>query len=125
MKYLQQLVVGTFWLFFVPVATAGNGQLTFGGVGIDGVPLPNGQIEVRQLVYGGPAHRAGVKIGDIICLVDKVPTQGSNFHHIVETRFKGRAGTFVLLTVQRKGTPALLHFRIRRVAMKAAVPNGK
>jgi C-terminal processing protease CtpA/Prc len=86
----------------------------FGGVGIDGVPQADGRIVVRQLVAGGPAHKAGMKVGDIITHVDGKPTRGSDFKQIVEYRLRGRAGTPVMLTVQRQGKPKLLSFKLIR-----------
>ena len=37
---------------------AANDARNFGGVGIDGLPQADGEIVVRQLVAGGPAHLA-------------------------------------------------------------------
>ena len=70
-------------------ALAGNSAGNFGGVGIDGAPWTDGQIVVRQLVTGGPAHLAGIKAGDIITQVDGTPTAGSDFKFIVERRLRG------------------------------------
>lgn len=93
---------------------AGNSSRNFGGVGIDGVPLADGQIEVRQLVAGGPAHRAGIKLGDIITNIDSKPTKGSDFQDIVEHRLRGRAGTKVLIIIQRPGQEKPLRFNLVR-----------
>jgi C-terminal processing protease CtpA/Prc len=91
-----------------------NYSKNFGGVGIDGVPLPDGQIAVRQLVAGGPAHLAGIRVGDVITHIDSKPTKGSDFKELVEHRLRGRAGTKVLLTVQRPGQEKPLHFTLVR-----------
>jgi C-terminal processing protease CtpA/Prc len=95
-------------------AWAGNSANDFGGVGIDGVPRADGQIEVRQLVTGGPAHLAGIRIGDIITHIDGKPTAGSDFKNMVEHRLRGRAGTKVLLTISRPGEAKPLHFTLVR-----------
>ncbi len=99
---------------FTGMAHAGNSSSNFGGVGIDGVPLADGRIEVRQLVTGGPAHLAGIRLGDIITSVDSKPTKGSDFRDIVEHRLRGRAGTKVLIVVQRPGQDKPLRFNLVR-----------
>ncbi len=103
-------------LTLTPLAPAGaaNSATNFGGVGIDGVPRADGQIEVRQLVTGGPAYLAGLKIGDVITHIDGKPTLGSDFKQMVEYRLRGRAGTKVLLTVSRPGEAKPLHFTLIR-----------
>jgi C-terminal processing protease CtpA/Prc len=93
---------------------AGNSSRNFGGVGIDGVPLEDGRIEVRQLVTGGPAHLAGIRLGDIITSIDSKPTLGSDFKDMVEHRLRGRAGTKVLLIIQRPGREKPLRFNLVR-----------
>ncbi len=105
-----------FILTLLPFAPAGaaNSATNFGGVGIDGVPRADGQIVVRQLVTGGPAHLAGIRIGDIITHIDGKPTLGSNFKDMVEHRLRGRAGTKVLLTITRPGEAKSLHFTLVR-----------
>lgn len=98
---------------FAP-ASAANSATNFGGVGIDGMPRADGQIEVRQLVTGGPAHVAGIKVGDVITHIDGKPTQGTEFKKMVEYRLRGRAGTKVLLTINRPGEAKPLHFTLVR-----------
>jgi C-terminal processing protease CtpA/Prc len=99
------------------LAAAGNSERNFGGIGIDGVPLADGRIQIRQLVYGGPAHRAGLRAGDIILSVDGKPTKGSDFRQMVDHRLRGRAGTPVLLTVKRPGSDSTLRVRMRRAQL--------
>ncbi len=86
----------------------------FGGVGIDGIPQANGEILVRQLVTGGPAHLAGVKVGDVITQIDATPTKGGNFTTIVNQRLRGKVGSQVVLTVKRPGSEKLLRFTLTR-----------
>ena len=90
--------------------SAGN----FGGIGIDGVPLADGRIEVKQLVAGGPAHLAGVMPGDIITGIDSKPTKGSDFRDMVEHRLRGRSGTKVLIIIRRPGQEKPLRFNLVR-----------
>jgi C-terminal processing protease CtpA/Prc len=95
-------------------AHAGNSSKNFGGIGIDGVSLPDGQIEVKQLVTGGPAHLAGIRLGDIITSIDSKPTRGSDFKDIIDHRLRGRAGTRILIIIQRPGQEKPLRFNLVR-----------
>ena len=84
-------------------AAAASSSKNFGGVGIDGVPWADGRIVVKQLVAGGPAQLAGMKVGDIITHIDGKATEGSNFKDMVEYRLRGRAGTPVTIKIRRPG----------------------
>ena len=95
-------------------ACAANSSREFGGVGIDGVPQPDGRIVVRQLVAGGPAHLAGIRIGDTLTHIDGKPTRGSDFTDIIEHRLRGRSGTQVLITILRPGETNPRHFKLTR-----------
>ncbi|WP_231934148.1 S41 family peptidase [Geobacter sp. DSM 9736] len=98
----------------IAASSYANTSTDFGGIGIDGVPRKDGRIEVRQLVAGGPAHKAGIRIGDLITHVDSKPTRGSDFQQIVNFRLRGRSGTKVSLTVQRLGREKPLAFTLVR-----------
>jgi len=82
---------------------ATNTETNFAGIGIDGRPLPDGQIRVEQIVASGPAHLAGIKVGDIITHIDSAPTRGSRFQEMVQKRLRGVSGTKVVLKIQRNG----------------------
>ncbi len=84
------------------------------GVGIDGVPLHDGEIQVRQLVVGGPAYVAVIRKDDIIAAIEGRPTKGSNFREMVEKRLRGRTGTNVRLTIRRTGHAKSLQFTLVR-----------
>ena len=108
--------ITTLILFVLLLPLTGNGATPprFGGIGIDGVPRADGQIVVRQLVAGGPAHLAGIRAGDIITHIDGKPTRGSDFQQMVNYRLRGRAGTEVSLVVHRPGMPKQLRFTLTR-----------
>lgn len=97
----------------LPVLGA-NSERNFGGVGIDGVPLPDGRIRVGQIVSGGPAHQAGVRVGDVITHIDGKATQGSDFRVMVQKRLRGVAGSPVVIRVRRSGEDKPLSFRLVR-----------
>lgn len=108
------------WLFLHVLALllvtsfAVQAAASFGGVGIDGVPQASGEILVRQLVAGGPAQLAGVKVGDVITQIDGTPTKGSNFTTIVNQRLRGKVGSRVVLTVKRPDSEKPLRFTLTR-----------
>jgi len=86
----------------------------FGGVGIDGAPWADGRIVVKQLVAGGPAQLAGIRVGDVITHIDGKATEGSNFREMVEYRLRGRAGTTVLIKIRRPGELKPHNFKLVR-----------
>lgn len=101
-------------LLLVTAASAANSARNFGGIGIDGAPWANGQIVVRQMVTGGPAHQAGLLVGDIITHIDGKPTEGSDFLQMVEHRLRGVAGTKIMLKVYRPSNGKKLTFNLTR-----------
>ncbi|RQW76951.1 MAG: PDZ domain-containing protein [Geobacter sp.] len=112
---VRQILLIILMILILPLhGEAANSATNFGGVGIDGIPLADGRIAVRQLVAGGPAHLAGIRVGDIITHIDSKPTRGSNFKDIVDRRLRGHAGTKVLITIVRAGEQKPLHFTLVR-----------
>lgn len=105
-----------------PVRAAGSGK-NFAGVGIDGKPLADGQIRVEQIVAAGPAHLAGIRVGDIITHIDGAATRGAAFQELVQKRLRGAAGTQVVLRIQRTGSDKPLTFTLTRRQM--VVTNAK
>jgi C-terminal processing protease CtpA/Prc len=103
---------------------AGNNTAKFGGVGIDGIQWADGRIAVKQLVTGGPAQQAGIRIGDIITHIDGKPTTGSDFGEMVNHRLRGRAGTKVNLTIRRPGQKKALRFTLVRRELVTASTSG-
>jgi len=65
--------------------------------------LPDCTILVRQIVAGGPAHLAGIRVGDIITHIDGKTTAGADFGTVVQKYLRGRAGSKVRLVIRRKG----------------------
>ncbi len=112
------------WALSAPLALAANSERNFGGCGIDGVALPDGQIRVGQLVSGGPAHLAGLRIGDIITHIDGKATLGSDFRTMVQKRLRGVAGTPVVVKVKREGEEKILTFTLTRRQMAVSKPQG-
>lgn len=95
-------------------AWGANSETDFGGIGIDGVPLKNGQIIARQIVAGSPAHQAGIKTGDIITHIDGKATLGSDFRGVVQKRLRGLSGTAVVLKIKRDGDDKQYSYKLIR-----------
>jgi C-terminal processing protease CtpA/Prc len=103
------------WFLFLPVMSVNvYAAAEFGGVGIDGTPLRGGEILVRQVVAGGPAFSAGIRMGDVITAIDGKQTKGSDFAEMVRKRLRGRAGTKVRLTIRKPGHSGLFQFTLVR-----------
>lgn len=122
---MKTVLVMLFVAMMAVSASAANGEKNFGGVGIDGVAAPDGQITVRQLVAGGPAHVAGIKVGDVITHIDGKPTRGSDFRQMVHKRLRGTAGTPVVLKVRRGGVEKPLTFTMQRQQLVVTTPREK
>lgn len=119
---MKTLLVMLFVALTALPAPAANSEKNFGGVGIDGVPSPDGQITVRQLVTGGPAHISGIRVGDVITHIDGKPTRGSDFQQMVHKRLRGVAGTPVVLKVRRPGEVKELSFTLQRQQLMVNIP---
>lgn len=122
---MKTLLVMLFVIVTALPALAANSEKNFGGVGIDGVAASDGQIAVRQLVAGGPAHVAGIRVGDIITHIDGKPTRGSDFRQMVQKRLRGIAGTPVVLKVRRSGEEKELTFTLQRQQLVVITPKEK
>lgn len=107
-------------LHTVSVGSAALQAKNFGGVGIDGAPWADGRIVVKQLVAGGPAQLAGIKVGDVITHIDGKATEGSDFKEMVEYRLRGKAGTPVVLKIRRPGE--LKPYTFTLVRRQLAIP---
>ena len=81
-------------------------QGRFGGLGIE-VGVEDGFIRVVSPIEDTPAFRAGVQAGDLIVKIDDTATRGMPLSKAVE-KMRGKPGTEVLLTLQRKGVDQLI-----------------
>jgi C-terminal processing protease CtpA/Prc len=111
---MRTLVFSLLLLLLGSPSIAANSSKNFGGIGIDGAPWADGRIVVKQIVAGGPAHLAGIKVGDVITFIDGKPTEGSNFREMVDHRLRGVAGTPVTLKIRRPGSARLITFKLVR-----------
>lgn len=91
----------------------------FGGLGIE-VTLENGFVKVISPIDDTPASRAGIKSGDLITHLDDEPVLGMTLSEAV-TIMRGKAGSKIILTVNRNESKTLKIEIIRAVIELKAV----
>ncbi len=73
----------------------------FGGIGIE-VSAEDGVVKVVAPIEDTPAHRVGLRSGDLITHVDGESIKGKGLMHAVN-RMRGEPGTRIRLTINRAG----------------------
>jgi carboxyl-terminal processing protease len=86
----------------------------FGGIGIE-VNAEDGLVKVIAPIEDTPAHRAGLKAGDLITHVDGEPVKGKGLMYAVN-KMRGPPGSELRLTIQRAG--AAFEARLTRAVIK-------
>ena len=76
-------------------------QGKFVGVGIE-VASEDGYVKVVAPIEDTPAHRAGIKSGDLITRIDNVPVRNMSLDEAIK-RMRGKAGSKITLTIARRG----------------------
>src|SRR6478735_3508438 len=76
-------------------------QGKFGGLGIE-VGMEDGLVKVISPIEDTPAHRAGIKPGDLIVKLDDTQVKGMTLNDAVK-KMRGRPNTQITLTLIRKG----------------------
>jgi carboxyl-terminal processing protease len=115
---IQGMVAGLgdpYSVFMVPKETQEfNKSMTgeFSGVGME-IDVRNNQLLIVAPLPGTPAERAGLRVGDKIMAIDKIPTFGMDTTQAV-TKIRGDAGTPVVLTIMRSGFAKAKDFKIVR-----------
>ncbi len=84
----------------------------FGGLGIE-VTMENNIVKVVAPIDDTPAARAGVMANDLITHLDGEQIVGLTLEQAVE-KMRGKVGTAITLTIQRKGNDDPLELRIVR-----------
>ena len=82
------------------------------GIGAE-IGRRNGVPTVISPLDGSPAKQAGLKSGDAILAVDKQSTESMSLDEVI-LRIRGKAGTEVTLTIQRKGADKAQDIKITR-----------
>jgi carboxyl-terminal processing protease len=104
---------------------------TFEGIGAE-IGIKEGKLVVIAPLPGTPSDRAGLRAGDAILAIDKLDTTGIAVDYAVSL-IRGRRGTKVTLTIQRKGETDLKTIEITRARIDVpsvrgelkALPGGK
>ncbi len=84
----------------------------FGGIGIV-ISMPKGLLTVISPIENTPAHKAGVKSGDIIIKINGESTKGMMIWEAVK-RMRGPKGEEVSITVLRSGVSEPIDFELIR-----------
>jgi carboxyl-terminal processing protease len=87
-------------------------QGRFVGLGIE-VGMEDGYVKVISPIEDSPAHKAGLKAGDLITRLDSTPIKGMTLDEAVK-RMRGEPNTKITLTVARKEEDKPLMFTITR-----------
>jgi carboxyl-terminal processing protease len=82
------------------------------GIGIS-IQSINGDITVSSLFEGSPAHRAGIRRGDVIARVGTDSAKGWTTDQVVQ-RIKGPRGTTVDIAIRRPGVDKLIPLTVAR-----------
>ncbi|MFL5268497.1 MAG: S41 family peptidase [Stellaceae bacterium] len=98
---------------FRTMQTSGNDDRV--GLGLV-VTIGNGQLKVISPQDGSPAAQAGIKPGDLIAAIDKVPTFDLTLGE-AEQKLRGPAGSEIELTL-RRGSGGLVTVKIKREPYK-------
>jgi len=89
-----------------------EGELTGIGIMVD-ANSTSGQLTVLESLIGKPAHRAGIRQGDVIVAIDGKSTKGVPLKEAISL-IRGRAGTKVALRVERTGHEQPLNYDVER-----------
>jgi carboxyl-terminal processing protease len=96
----------------VRISTSGE----YSGVGIE-VTLQRGSVRVVTPIEGTPAERAGIKAGDRILAIDRVPVDPERLDDAID-RMRGVVGTSVTLEIERDGVAEPLEFHLKRESVQ-------
>lgn len=85
---------------------------SFGGLGIV-ITIRDERLLVISPIEGTPAYKAGIKAGDWITEIEGESTKKITLFEAVH-KLRGKPGTKVMITIERKGADAPLKFEIAR-----------
>jgi predicted metalloprotease with PDZ domain len=75
-----------------------------------------GAVVIRQVLPGGPAEAAGVKVGDILVAIGDIPVNDVDFGTKFRQRFADQEGKPLPIQVRRGGQPMTLNGTVRLAA---------
>lgn len=85
---------------------------SFAGIGIQYL-MQNDSLYITGVIEGGPAEKAGLRIGDRVLAIDSVAVKGASNFDIMQ-KIRGAKGTPVVLDVHRNATGGRFTARIVR-----------
>ena len=91
-------------------------QGQFGGLGIE-VGMEDGFVKVISPIEDTPAHKAGIKPGDLIVKLDDTPVKGMTLNDAVK-KMRGKPNTTITLTISRKGESAPVVVQLTRAVIR-------
>jgi carboxyl-terminal processing protease len=87
-------------------------QGRFGGLGIE-ITVKSGVLTVVSPIEDTPAHKAGIKPGDMIFKIEDEFTKDMTLVEAVK-RMRGPRGTKISISIKREGNPELMTFTLVR-----------
>lgn len=90
----------------------------FAGIGVE-VDFRNDRVTVISPIEGSPAHRAGIRAGDLIVSIDGASVHGKNASELVKL-MRGPSGTTVRVAVRRPGEDNILRFTLARQVIEVS-----
>ena len=88
----------------------------FGGLGLE-VTMENGVIRIVAPIDDTPAHKAGLKSGDLIISMDGVRVKGLSLGESVSL-MRGKPGSEIVLTIVRKDRPEPFEVTLKRAIIQ-------
>ena len=88
----------------------------FGGLGLE-VTMENGVIRIVAPIDDTPAHKAGLKSGDLIISIDGVQVKGLSLGESVSL-MRGKPGSEIVLTIVRKDRPEPFEVTLKRAIIQ-------
>ena len=95
----------------------------FGGIGVT-VNVRNRQIVVVSPLPGTPAHKAGIRAGDVIVAVEGLPTKGMRLSDTIQ-KLQGPVGRPVSITIVHAGETDPIDKTLVRELIKAPTVRGE
>ena len=116
--------IGDRWSYYIPASEyqsfVEQMQNAYVGVGITVSAREDGTgIDILQVVSGGPAEEAGLRVGDIIVAVNGESFDPANLDDL-SSRVKGEEGTTVDLTIRRDGVDTVFTVYRRQIDVPVA-----
>ncbi len=88
----------------------------FGGLGLE-VGTEDGFLKVISPIDDTPAHRAGIKSGDLIIRLDDAPVKGMSLNDAIKM-MRGKPGTDINVTLMREGEDKPIKVTLTRDVIK-------